>query len=592
MNKDIDYTQFRKNPFLFLRFISQKYFWIMSLVIVMIVASEIIFAGVMIYLGKLTDAINVSQNYDNLGDIYHWVIWLSASFAVSFLLWRITGFIGSYVSTKIEAYSIEISFKYLIKHSYSYFADRLVGKLSSKVINIAQSIDTIIPMMFWDFSRIITKFIIFCVIAFRANFWMGVIFAVAILSFLFFNIFAVKKLAIYSKKRADKASELRGNIVDDLANVMAVHQNVKIEVETKNINKYVDIYRKAHLKSWRFFEAMLSINSFMAVILLIIILFSSIKLWEMQLITLGIVVMIILMTTRLVGDLVFVGATFNRFIDQFGQLKEGLEEIFEPYEIIDKKNAKTVNLTKGRIVFNNVGFRYNKQDSKQIIFKDISLTIPSGQKIGLVGKSGAGKSTFVSLLLRFMDIDTGSITIDDYDIKQIKQDDLREAIAYVPQEALLFHRTIEHNISYSNLQASDTDIQKAAQRAHATEFINRFPQGFKTFVGERGVKLSGGQRQRIMIARAMLKNSPILVLDEATSSLDSYAEKFIQEALEELMKNRTTIVIAHRLSTLKKMDRIIVFDEGEIIEDGTHKELIDLKGKYWELWQHQIGAFG
>jgi ATP-binding cassette subfamily B protein len=197
----------------------------------------------------------------------------------------------------------------------------------------------------------------------------------------------------------------------------------------------------------------------------------------------------------------------------------------------------------------------------------------------------------VSLLLRFRDVDSGKIVIDGYDIKNIKQSSLRGAIAYVPQEALLFHRTLEENIKYSNEHATKDEIIKASTRAHALEFINSFPQKFNTLVGERGIKLSGGQKQRVMIARAMLKKSPILVLDEATSSLDSHAEKMIQEALEELMKNRTTIVIAHRLSTLKQMDRIIVFDDGKIVEDGTHKELLGKNGKYWELWQHQAGGF-
>jgi len=188
-----------------------------------------------------------------------------------------------------------------------------------------------------------------------------------------------------------------------------------------------------------------------------------------------------------------------------------------------------------------------------------------------------------------MDVKNGSIKIDDYDIRKIRQDDLRSAIAYVPQDPLLFHRTLAENIKYGNVKATDEEMKLATKRAYALDFINSFSQKFKTLVGERGVKLSGGQKQRVMIARAMLKKSPILVLDEATSSLDSKAEKLIQKALEELMKGRTTIVIAHRLSTLKQMDRIIVFDNGKIIEDGTHQELLAQRGKYFQLWQHQVG---
>jgi ATP-binding cassette subfamily B protein len=205
-----------------------------------------------------------------------------------------------------------------------------------------------------------------------------------------------------------------------------------------------------------------------------------------------------------------------------------------------------------------------------------------------VGESGAGKSTFVSLLLRFVEPEDGKIVIDGENIACLRQDDLRRAIAYVPQEPLLFHRSLRENIKYGNSDASEEEMRVAVKRAHATDFIEKLPQGYDTLVGEKGIKLSGGQKQRIMISRAILKKAPILVLDEATSSLDSRSEKLIQSALEELMRNRTTIVIAHRLSTLKQMDRIIVFDNGKIVEDGGHKDLLNKKGKYYELWQHQI----
>ncbi len=252
----------------------------------------------------------------------------------------------------------------------------------------------------------------------------------------------------------------------------------------------------------------------------------------------------------------------------YGQLKEGLEQIFVPIDITDAKDAQSVTITKGEIQFHSVDFTYQDDDT-QAVFHNLSLTIPSGQKIGLVGESGSGKTTFAGLILRFMDIQNGSITIDNHNITKIPQDDLRKSIAYVPQEALLFHRTLEQNIAYGKTQINEKELLQSAKDAHALEFINTFPKKFKTIVGERGIKLSGGQKQRVMIARAMLKKTPILILDEATSALDSHSEKLIQQALENLMKNRTTLVIAHRLSTLKKMDRIIVFDNGKIIEDGT-----------------------
>jgi ATP-binding cassette subfamily B protein len=226
-----------------------------------------------------------------------------------------------------------------------------------------------------------------------------------------------------------------------------------------------------------------------------------------------------------------------------------------------------------------------------MLFEKLSLRIQSGEHIGLVGKSGGGKTTITKLLLRFLDIQNGSIKIDGQDIAQVTQESLRRKIAYVPQEPLLFHRSLAENISYGKPGADQKEIEKVARMAHAHEFIKDLAHGYDTLVGERGVKLSGGQRQRIAIARAMLKDAPILVLDEATSALDSESEVLIQDALWKLMEGRTAIVIAHRLSTIQKMDRIIVMDDGKIVEEGTHKELTAQKGVYASLWDHQTGGF-
>ncbi len=222
---------------------------------------------------------------------------------------------------------------------------------------------------------------------------------------------------------------------------------------------------------------------------------------------------------------------------------------------------------------------------------DLNLEIAAGEKIGLVGHSGSGKTTLTKLLLRFNDIDGGEILIDGQNIANITQEDLRKCIAYVPQEPLLFHRTIRENIAYANPEASSKDIEEAAKKAYAQEFIEKLPKGYDTLVGERGVKLSGGQRQRVAIARAILKDAPILILDEATSALDSESEKLIQAALWELMKGRTAIVIAHRLSTIQRMDRILVLNDGEVIEQGKHAELLEKNGTYAKLWAHQSGGF-
>jgi ATP-binding cassette subfamily B protein len=262
----------------------------------------------------------------------------------------------------------------------------------------------------------------------------------------------------------------------------------------------------------------------------------------------------------------------------------------QDHSVKDPINPQAININKGAIEFNDVSFKYDDSNS---LFKNFNIVIARGQKVGLVGPSGGGKSTITKLLLRLMDIQKGQISIDGQDISQIRQDELREHIAYVPQEPILFHRSLKENIAYGNPSASDEDIIKASKSSHADEFIKDLKDGYDTLVGERGVKLSGGQRQRIAIARAMLKTkSPILLLDEATSALDSENEKLIQDGLWRLMQNRTVIVIAHRLSTIQHMDRILVIDKGSVIEDGRHQELILKKdGVYAKLWQRQSGGF-
>lgn len=265
--------------------------------------------------------------------------------------------------------------------------------------------------------------------------------------------------------------------------------------------------------------------------------------------------------------------------------------LMETSEIVDAQNAAELQVTRGSVKFQNVHFQYADNENKQGVFSRLNLDVSPGEKIGLVGPSGGGKTTLTRLLLRFEDVQSGEVVIDGQNIASVTQQSLRSGIAYVPQEPLLFHRSIKENIAYGKQGASMNEILAAARLAHADEFIIALTHEYDTIVGERGVKLSGGQRQRVAIARAMLRNAPILVLDEATSALDSESEKLIQVALWELMKDKTAIVIAHRLSTIQRMDRIIVLDEGKIIEQGTHKELLENKGLYARLWSHQSGGF-
>jgi ABC-type multidrug transport system fused ATPase/permease subunit len=274
--------------------------------------------------------------------------------------------------------------------------------------------------------------------------------------------------------------------------------------------------------------------------------------------------------------------------DTVGSIRDSLAMLIVPREIKDRPGAAELAVTRGEIAFERVGFAY---DHKKPIFEGLELTIPAGQRVGLVGHSGAGKTTLVALLMRLYDVQRGAIRVDGQSIADVTQASLRRSIGLIPQDVILFHRTLMENIRYGRPGASDAEVVRAAERAHAHEFITALPEGYRTLVGERGVKLSGGQRQRIAIARALLKDAPILVLDEATSALDSEAEGLIQAGINEAMSGKTVIAIAHRLSTLAHLDRLLVVDKGTVVEDGSHRDLLAQGGIYAALWSRQVGGF-
>jgi ATP-binding cassette, subfamily B, bacterial len=279
---------------------------------------------------------------------------------------------------------------------------------------------------------------------------------------------------------------------------------------------------------------------------------------------------------------------FLEFFEYIGNVANGVHTIVRAHDVIDSPDAEPVPITRGSIEFRNVDFGYSNE---RRVFNQLSVTIPPGQSVGLVGLSGSGKSTFVSLVLRLFDPQNGQVLIDGTDIRRMTQDSLHAQLSLIPQDPSLFHRTLLENIRYGRLEASDEEVIEAARKASAHDFIAQIKDGYHSMVGERGIKLSGGQRQRIAIARVILKNAPVLILDEATSSLDSITERAIQTTLDQVMKGKTVIVVAHRLSTVAHLDRILVFDQGRIVEDGSHADLLALRGAYYRLWSRQAGGF-
>lgn len=504
------------------------------------------------------------------------------------LTYRVSGFATANLTVKTSKTTIDRIFDYILNHSHNYFINRFAGSVSNKVRNITGAIEGIIPELIFTHLNIFVGFFATFILILITDIYSSILFLVLISVLLLINKYLAPEKTRLSKLTAEIGTVLQGRTVDVLSNVNAVRQYAMRNYELGELKKLTTNKETVSLKNWFYTEKLLLINVIVLFIFTFLMCWSLISKWGSGLISTGDFVLVLALVTHMSGALLFIGKAFNSVSRIIGELKEGLEEVFIDYDIVDLENAKPLVVTGGAITWQDVDFKFT--DDQQV-FVNFNLDITAGQRVGLVGTSGAGKTTFVSLLLRQHELDGGTISIDDQDIGHVTQDSLRQAIAVVPQEPALFHRTIRENIAYSCPDSSLDEVIAVAKQAHAHEFIEKLPKGYDTMVGERGVKLSGGQKQRIAIARAMLKNAPILILDEATSALDSESETLIQKALHKLMDSKTVIAIAHRLSTLREMDRIIVLESGKIVEDGKHNTLKDKDGIYAKLWNHQSGGF-
>lgn len=388
---------------------------------------------------------------------------------------------------------------------------------------------------------------------------------------------------------AQASTKMTGWLADMITNIVTVKSYAGEAYEREQAMNVSAFWRGRALRTMRGFLTVSSVYATLGTILTTAALIAAIIASEHQLLSIAMVYLSLTYTFTVARQLWEMNSIMRHYNRVMGDAHDMVEILETPTGLVDR-NTKELTVKKGSVQINGMSFAHDHGDGVHI-FNNLNLEIKPGERIGLVGHSGSGKSSLVRLLLRFSDIDAGSILIDGQNIAKLTQKSLREHIAYVPQEPLLFHRSLRDNIRYGNKDASDEAVEQAARRANAHEFISTLPEGYDTLVGERGVKLSGGQRQRIAIARAILKDAPILILDEATSALDSESEKLIQASLEELMNDRTSIVIAHRLSTIAKLDRIIVMENGSVKEDGSHSELLKKSGVYANLWKHQSGGF-
>jgi len=521
-------------------------------------------------------------------------LWLLAAAVIVSLLALVTARLGFqslfFHEENMQTVLLERAMRTLGDHSDQFFGNRKVGSLAGDVTKFAHSIVSFFDVIFLQASGLIINFTMsLVIIAFLSPILLIPLGTITGL-LVWRSIVGTARRGPIRHKRKTLTSQLNGIIADIIGNQQIVRFFAAESVEIQRVKRARDEIEEVVQDEIRIIEDESTIRQGTLFLFQILTMAICIWLYVHESVSIAALIFAVTYLGRLTSSLFDISPIIRGLEQAFLDAADITEILDEQPDVIDKSDATRLKVTHGNVIFKSVDFAY-KDSSDQLVIKNLSLNIASGEKVGLVGHSGGGKTTVTKLILRFADVTDGSILIDGQDISKVTQASLRSNIAYVPQEAYLFHRSLRDNVAYGRQGASDTEVNDALKRANAWEFVSQLPKGIDTIVGERGIKLSGGQRQRIAIARAILKDAPILILDEATSALDSESEKLIQDALAKFMTDRTSIVVAHRLSTIAKLDRIIVLDAGKIVEDGTHVELLKKNGIYAKLWAHQSGGF-